>query len=501
MSLSQIGMAVLNASVSSVIELPIIKALAGSALEKASKIIKDHFLSSEDLAKAFQQSYFSSVTAIASGLALSQQGAWDKLGQAVREVFTSAINREFANKIESQYFLPYSQKNTHPEQSQNNIRKSIAEDCNRLLKLKQAFQTEQFSEIQWVQCLSTNASESFAEHLIQFCIPSGTNISQHTKGFLLFHGLIGNAFLHFFREALRRDERVKTTLSMLQKEGLWTDVKEILKKQDAMLEKHRNIEALQAEIQKNQEQIMRAMEKNDLQVFQQMTNAIAKCMSEIGENKAVYTSELSQIKTKLQRQESTEQEIQQTLGAMREASSQWEKNWSARFDRFEQEFHDIMPKLETLEKNMDQMADGIEKIIRDIEDIKEYLRKILGRISQDGVNPPGLIINPNTLIEQRFSYDPQNPIGEGAVGKVFRAFNKITEKHCALKILKRTHSENPTIVTRFLREALILYQFKNTRNIVHIYSSGGGGDLHFYIEMELLQGKTTLCFYGRILFF
>ena len=45
--------------------------------------------------------------------------------------------------------------------------------------------------------------------------------------FFRYEGLLGNALLFFFRECLRRDERLKTTQALLQREGLCVTVQDI----------------------------------------------------------------------------------------------------------------------------------------------------------------------------------------------------------------------------------------------------------------------------------
>ncbi len=89
-----------------------------------------------------------------------------------------------------------------------------------------------------------------------------------------------------------------------------------------------------------------------------------------------------------------------------------------------------------------------------------------------------------------FAEDDSHELGKGAVGLVYRARHRGTGRPCALKILKPEFRKDKTVVTRFLREGSILQGLKHP-NIVGVEEvGGGGGNLEFFIQMELVSGSS-----------
>ncbi len=103
-------------------------------------------------------------------------------------------------------------------------------------------------------------------------------------------------------------------------------------------------------------------------------------------------------------------------------------------------------------------------------------------------------IDPKADFDLNYLYDftetREYELGRGAVGVVYRAVHKGTKESCALKLLKIDYKENHSVVSRFLREGSILKGMKH-KNIVKVEEVGGGGkNLNFYIQMELLKGSS-----------
>jgi serine/threonine-protein kinase len=90
-------------------------------------------------------------------------------------------------------------------------------------------------------------------------------------------------------------------------------------------------------------------------------------------------------------------------------------------------------------------------------------------------------------------------IGIGSMGRVYRAFQRGVERDVAVKMLHRELSANPTLVTRFLREARISSRLSHP-NVVQVVMAGQlpsqagdapiGGEL--YIVMEYLDGISLM---------
>ncbi len=82
-------------------------------------------------------------------------------------------------------------------------------------------------------------------------------------------------------------------------------------------------------------------------------------------------------------------------------------------------------------------------------------------------------------------YENLQLIGEGAMGKVYKAFHKSLERFIALKLLKTQDKE---MRTRFVREARALAKIDHP-NVCKIFESGEIAD-RAYISMQLVDGKT-----------
>jgi eukaryotic-like serine/threonine-protein kinase len=80
-------------------------------------------------------------------------------------------------------------------------------------------------------------------------------------------------------------------------------------------------------------------------------------------------------------------------------------------------------------------------------------------------------------------------VGIGAMGRVYRAFQKGIDRDVAVKILHRELSANHMLVARFHREAKVASRLAHS-NVVHVLLSGQLPDGALYIVMEYLDGSS-----------
>lgn len=88
------------------------------------------------------------------------------------------------------------------------------------------------------------------------------------------------------------------------------------------------------------------------------------------------------------------------------------------------------------------------------------------------------------LISRR--YRLEEPIGAGGFAIVYRAEDRVLEKHVAVKILAEHLSDDELFVARFRREALAVAKLIHP-NIVQVYDAGVE-DGRYYLVMELIDG-------------
>jgi serine/threonine-protein kinase len=80
-------------------------------------------------------------------------------------------------------------------------------------------------------------------------------------------------------------------------------------------------------------------------------------------------------------------------------------------------------------------------------------------------------------------------VGLGAMGRVYRAFQKGIDRDVAVKILHRELSANQMLVARFHREAKVASRLAHP-NVVHVHLTGQLPDGALYIVMEYLDGLS-----------
>lgn len=84
-------------------------------------------------------------------------------------------------------------------------------------------------------------------------------------------------------------------------------------------------------------------------------------------------------------------------------------------------------------------------------------------------------------------YDVREVLGEGGVGRVFRAVDKVDNRAVALKVLRAELAADPVQAERFVREARLLHDLDSPR-IVKGYRIAKEGSTIFS-AMELLTGR------------
>ncbi len=83
----------------------------------------------------------------------------------------------------------------------------------------------------------------------------------------------------------------------------------------------------------------------------------------------------------------------------------------------------------------------------------------------------------------------QQLAGVGAMGRVYRAYQKGVDRDVAVKILHRELSANEQLVSRFHREAKVASRLQHP-NVVHVHLAGQLPDGSLYIAMEFLDGMS-----------
>jgi serine/threonine-protein kinase len=85
-------------------------------------------------------------------------------------------------------------------------------------------------------------------------------------------------------------------------------------------------------------------------------------------------------------------------------------------------------------------------------------------------------------------YALESRLGSGAMGEVWKATHRDLGRTVAIKILRREHTEDPQVVTRFLREARAANLVRHA-NVVDVLDAGQDDAGIPYLVEELLEGQ------------
>lgn len=87
-------------------------------------------------------------------------------------------------------------------------------------------------------------------------------------------------------------------------------------------------------------------------------------------------------------------------------------------------------------------------------------------------------------------YEILEPLGQGGMGEVYKAYEPSLHRSVALKILSRDISQNKDFIKRFHSEARVLAKI-NHPNVVTVHSLGNAEGLE-YMAMEFVDGRSVL---------
>lgn len=113
------------------------------------------------------------------------------------------------------------------------------------------------------------------------------------------------------------------------------------------------------------------------------------------------------------------------------------------------------------------------------------------RITQDGMPAPEvgarpLVLRPGTKVPRGTPYEIVELLGEGGMGKVYRAYDTVLDRYVAIKVLKPTVPDVQR--KRFFREARLAASFSHP-NLVRVLDAGAMANGAPYMVLEYLRGQ------------
>lgn len=145
------------------------------------------------------------------------------------------------------------------------------------------------------------------------------------------------------------------------------------------------------------------------------------------------------------------------------------------------------------------VADRDEARIKSGEPVRPRYRLRRERVVQMG-KPTGVFQEEAPLFAaaspgmpaQLEQYELKEMIGQGGMAQIYRAWDTISKREVAIKILAPELSTDNRIVERFVREGQLLaaLQEPGHSNIVRFYQQGRTGDGRYFIVMRYITGRT-----------
>jgi len=286
---------------------------------KVLSILKEHFtFRADEITKGYQDSYGYAITAITVGLAAPDQ----KLA-FIQKILHSKITRTFSDSIEINYLQPFAQQRGDTLSS---LRQQLIEQLNKLIRHKdQLFQIKQFTQADLVALINYQGSLAITQSVLAE-LQTLSKVDDTLAAFLSQDELLGKAILYFFREIIRKDDRVAKTQAALQREGL----------------------AIQG---------------------QKIESALKTTQNNLNQAIASQSTQLV--------------EIAQQLQHLQQAQSAWQSR-SELFTQLSQQFpawRDLLNhRLDQLVNGVKQVFEKIEEVHDDVKDIKSLVEEILAQL-------------------------------------------------------------------------------------------------------------------------
>jgi serine/threonine protein kinase len=207
----------------SLLDRPIVESLACKAGEKAITTIRAHFtFSAQQMSTAYQDSYGYTLVAISVGVTAPDQ----KLSLA-QKIFNSKISREFAEQIDRHYLQPFAEKVGLSNQDLPEFRLTAAKSLKDFAKHKdKIFQIEQITDDDLMALISYRDTTAITDLVLEQ-MQRITPVDDTLAAFLRHDGQLGDGVLFFFRELIRKDDRLEKTQAALQREGLCISVQNL----------------------------------------------------------------------------------------------------------------------------------------------------------------------------------------------------------------------------------------------------------------------------------
>ena len=336
---------IIKTGISTLVNSTVINVLAQRSTDKVISIVQEHFtLSAYEIANAYQTSYSYALSAISVGLAAPEQKLF-----FFQEIAHSNLEQEFFDQIEPHYFQSFALERDLQNEALPRLRIQFIEQIQTLAKQPAIFQADDvpLPESELAELLNYQDTSAMTDLVLEQL----KNIDENLAAFFHYNNLLGNAILFFFREILRKDERVAKTLAALQREGLWADVRDLKKAQTDLTT------TLQQQLDEQKTAMMEAVQANDFSKIHQMSETL----------------------------ETLQQRLANIPQLLEQAQVAWQTN-QQQFIEFYKCFENwtvlLDVKVEQVLAQMEQLAGQLDKVHDEVIVTKDLTQEVLNLLTQ-----------------------------------------------------------------------------------------------------------------------
>lgn len=219
--------ALVTAGMTTVLDLHVVGILCGDSWEKNLEQLRDHLtLTGSDLAVASQGCLASAAGAIALGLAPEEE-ARSLLSRLLGTVRNASVTRSYAARVRETYLDPFVAERALAGEALSGLTFDAIRACQTLSRdAPTLLPVSRFEELDVVQALQDGKGGDATAFLLAL-VEDGAALPPLVRDLLAARSLLGDAFLYFMREKLRKDPRVERTLAYFERQGAWADVRDV----------------------------------------------------------------------------------------------------------------------------------------------------------------------------------------------------------------------------------------------------------------------------------
>ncbi len=185
--------------------------------------------------------------------------------------------REYAQALETTYLRPFVQQRGLGEQEILTFRAALASTCRQLADRRVDILPNQSLSEEDFAAMAQGAAREDLSRMLLGRIAEIAPLDPLVADFLAEQGLLGDALIYFLREKLRRDDRVQRTLSALQQQGVWADLR------DTQASLAQLQQAVQQAMNERQGQVQQALQQGDYAQLATLTSELRQLAQRQGQ--------------------------------------------------------------------------------------------------------------------------------------------------------------------------------------------------------------------------